>query len=180
MIFEYMEFDLHGLLESKINYEPAHIKCIMQQLLRAIEFLHRNSIMHRDIKCANILMNRQGQIKLADFGLATNYNLQRRGMYTTKVVTLWYRAPELLLGAANYTPAIDMWSVGCCLGDLLVSQPLFHGSNEREQLQYIYQLCGSPTEETWPGVSSLRYFVELTPKTTYPSTILDRFKDNPR
>jgi len=129
LVFEYMEHDLSGLVGRKYDFTVPIIKTIMKQLLLGLEYLHDNNIIHRDIKGANILINNKGELKLADFGLARLYNPDNKipKNYTNKVVTLWYRAPELLLGENNYGPAIDMWSVGCVFSELLTGQPAFKG-----------------------------------------------------
>lgn len=114
LVFEYMEHDLSGLTDRKIDFTIPMIKCIVHQLITGVEYLHTNNIIHRDIKGANILINNKGEVKIADFGLARihnpNPNINKK--YTNRVVTLWYRSPELLLGSTNYGPSIDMWSVG--------------------------------------------------------------------
>ena len=179
LVFEYMESDLLGIIDQKVSLDPSQIKCIMKQILDGVCFLHSNCVMHRDIKGANILMNRKGDIKLADFGLA-RVMADRYPNYTNPVVTLWYRAPELLLGSVLYTSAIDIWSVGCCFAELLNSQPLFNGAREGKMLEQIYQKCGSPNEETWPGVTTYKFFGDLGPKKSYSRTLLSQFKGNPK
>src|SRR5690606_10983117 len=127
LVFEYMEHDLSGLADRKTDFKVEQIKCIMHQILSGVNYMHCNNIIHRDIKGANILINNKGEVKLADFGLARthnpNPNINKK--YTNRVVTLWYRSPELLLGSTNYGPAIDMWSVGCVFSELLTGYPLF-------------------------------------------------------
>jgi cyclin-dependent kinase 12/13 len=108
-------------------------------------------VLHCDIKGSNLLMNNKGQLKLADFGLARPYTDQP-GQYTNRVITLWYRPPELLLGSVQYGPAIDMWSAGCILTELLVGRAIFPGRNEIDQLELIFKLCGTPNEQNWPDV----------------------------
>ena len=98
LVFEYMEHDLHGLSDKHIEYEPRHIKCLMQQILQGVDYLHSNNVIHRDIKGANLLLNNLGVLKLTDFGLATEHNPHSQRNLTNRVVTLWYRSPELLLG----------------------------------------------------------------------------------
>ena len=114
LVFEFMDHDLMGLLESGlVVFSEANIGHIMRQLLDGLSYCHRNNFLHRDIKCSNILMNNRGQIKLADFGLARLFSAEDKGRpYTNKVITLWYRPPELLLGEERYGPAIDVWSCG--------------------------------------------------------------------
>eukprot|EP00826_Nyctotherus_ovalis_P012473 TRINITY_DN132_c0_g3_i4.p1 TRINITY_DN132_c0_g3~~TRINITY_DN132_c0_g3_i4.p1 ORF type:complete len:162 (-),score=42.63 TRINITY_DN132_c0_g3_i4:311-796(-) len=155
------------------------IKCIMRQMIEGIKYLHDHNIIHRDIKCANILLNNSGEIKLADFGLARL--MQRKDKnYTNKVVTLWYRSPELLLGSTNYTFAVDMWSVGCCFAELIKFVPLFQADSEPKAIEMIYRKCGAPTEESWPSFSSLPYYRSFPCKTNYPRTVLNEFKNNPK
>ncbi len=179
LVFEYMEHDLLGILRKQVKLEVPHIKCILKQILEGVCFLHSKNVVHRDIKSANILMNKSGELKLADFGLARLMEKRDRN-YTNKVVTLWYRSPELLLGSTNYTSAIDMWSVGCCFAELLKSVPLFQADNEPKLIDLIYRKCGAPTEETWPGVSSLKLFHEFAPKEPYQRKLRNEFKDNPK
>ena len=112
LVFDYMEHDLNGLLERKVSYDVPQIKCILYQIMSGVLYLHNNNIIHRDIKGANILLNNKGDIKIADFGLARNHIKNTNQQYTNKVVTLWYRSPELLFGATKYDFAIDIWSVG--------------------------------------------------------------------
>ena len=124
-------------------------------------------------------MKNSGEVKLADFGLARLMERKDKN-YTNKVVTLWYRCPELLLGSTNYTAAVDMWSVGCCFAELLKSTPLFEADKEPKVLDMIYRKCGSPTEENWPGVTSLYYYKTLGPREMHPRRLREDFKDNPK
>ena len=119
--------------------------------------------MHRDIKGANILLSNNGCVKLADFGLAKKI-MNVKTSHTNRVVTLWYRCPELLLGSDKYTTAVDIWSVGCCFAELLTNCPLFPGDKEQKVLELIYEKCGSPSEKNWPGVSQLKNYRILGPK----------------
>jgi cyclin-dependent kinase 12/13 len=114
LVFEYMEHDLAGLADRNVSFGIPQIKCLIHQILSGVNYMHSNNIIHRDIKGANILINNKGEIKIADFGLARTHNPNPNVTknYTNRVVTLWYRAPELLLGTKNYGPAIDIWSVG--------------------------------------------------------------------
>jgi len=166
LVFEYMDHDLMGLLESgMVNFNEAHNASIMRQLLEGLNYCHRRNFLHRDIKCSNILMNNKGEVKLADFGLARLYNAQdRQRPYTNKVITLWYRPPELLLGEERYNTSIDIWSCGCILGELFLKKPLFQANEEIMQLETISRLCGSPTPAVWPTVIKLPLWHSLKTK----------------
>jgi cell division cycle 2-like len=152
LVMEFIEHDLRTLQEDMTEpFLPSEIKTLMVQLSSAMDFLHDHWIIHRDLKTSNILMNNRGEIKLADFGMARYTSDPPPSNLTQLVVTLWYRAPELLLGAEKYDFAIDIWSVGCIFGELLTKEPLLQGKNEVDQLSKIFALCGIPSEQTWPG-----------------------------
>uniref|UniRef100_A0A4W3J1H1 Cyclin dependent kinase 13 n=1 Tax=Callorhinchus milii TaxID=7868 RepID=A0A4W3J1H1_CALMI len=168
LVFEYMDHDLMGLLESGlVHFTENHIKSFMRQLMEGLDYCHKKNFLHRDIKCSNILLNNRGQIKLADFGLARLYNSEESRPYTNKVITLWYRPPELLLGEERYTPAIDVWSCGCILGELFTKKPIFQANQELAQLELISRICGSPCPGVWPDVIKLPYFHTMKPKKQY-------------
>lgn len=113
MVFEYMDHDLTGVLsQTQFSFEDAHLKSLCHQMLAGLAYLHHKGVIHRDIKGSNILLNNRGELKLADFGLARFYHKRRRVDYTNRVITLWYRPPELLFGATVYGPEVDMWSAG--------------------------------------------------------------------
>ncbi|KAI5609665.1 cyclin-dependent kinase 10 [Silurus asotus] len=155
LVMSYCEQDLASLLENMQSpFSEAQVKCIVLQLLRGLAYLHHNFILHRDLKVSNLLMTDKGCVKIADFGLARVYGVPQQPM-TPKVVTLWYRAPELLLGTKTQTTALDMWAVGCILAELLAHKPLLPGSSEIQQLDLIVQLLGTPNENIWPGFSRL-------------------------
>ncbi|CAN1152487.1 Cyclin-dependent kinase G-2 [Linum perenne] len=155
MVMEYMEHDLKGLMESmKQPFSQSEVKCLMLQLLEGTKYLHDNWVLHRDLKTSNILLNNRGELKICDFGLARQYGSPLKP-YTHMVVTLWYRAPELLLGAEQYSTAIDMWSLGCIMAEMLSKQPLFNGKTEVDQLDKIFRILGTPNETIWPGFSKL-------------------------
>lgn len=155
MVMEYMEHDLKALLDSrKQPFSQSEVKCLMLQLLEGVEYLHDNWVLHRDLKTANLLFSNQGDLKICDFGMARQYSSPLKP-YTSLVVTLWYRAPELLLGATEYSTAVDMWSVGCIMAELLAGKPMFDGRTEASQLDKIFRTLGTPTEKIWPGYSNL-------------------------
>lgn len=153
MVLDYAEHELKVLIE-RHRFGVAEIKCLMAQLLDGIQYLHDLWIMHRDLKTTNVLVNNNGVLKVCDFGLARYYGAPIRP-YTLRVVSLWYRAPELLMGVRRYTTAVDVWSVGCILAEFFKRRPLFEGKVELHQLQLIYDLVGVPTEESWPGYEAL-------------------------
>ncbi|KAI3844695.1 hypothetical protein MKW92_009872 [Papaver armeniacum] len=155
MVMEYMEHDLKSIMETKRQpFSQSEVKCLMLQLLEGVEYLHDNWVLHRDLKTSNILMNNQGELKICDFGMSRLYGSPLK-QYTQLVVTLWYRAPELLLGAKQYSTAIDMWSLGCIMAELLSKEPLFNGKTEVDQLDKIFKTLGTPSETIWPGFSEL-------------------------
>jgi cell division cycle 2-like protein len=138
LVMEFLEHDLKTLQEDMAEpFMQSEIKTLMLQLTSAVEYLHENWIMHRDLKTSNILMNNRGEIKLADFGMARYFGDPVPPNLTQLVVTLWYRAPELLLGAVTYDQAIDMWSVGCIFGELLKNEPLLQGTSEVDELTKV-------------------------------------------
>ncbi|KAF9352379.1 serine/threonine protein kinase, CMGC, CDC2/CDK sub [Mortierella sp. AD094] len=155
MVFPYMDHDLSGLLNNpKVRLSVPQIKLYMKQLLEGTIYMHAQKILHRDMKAANLLISNNGTLKIADFGLARPFKPEGED-YTSKVVTRWYRPPELFLGQKKYGPAVDMWGIGCVFGEMLFGRPVLQGNSDQDQLDKIFQLCGSPTEETMPGWSSL-------------------------
>ncbi|KAK9321992.1 kinase-like domain-containing protein [Lipomyces orientalis] len=163
MVTPYMDHDLAGLLENpQVSFSVAQIKCYMIQLLKGTKYLHDNRILHRDMKAANLLIDNRGILKIADFGLARKFDEDppvagtkgtgpARREYTNCVVTRWYRPPELLLGERRYTSAIDLWGVGCIFGEMYKHKPILAGNSDLDQIRRIFQLCGSPNQETMPG-----------------------------
>ncbi|CAL9037055.1 unnamed protein product [Musa banksii] len=176
LVFDYMEHDLAGLTALPgVRFTVPQVKCYMKQLLSGLEHCHSQGVLHRDIKCSNLLLNKEGILKIADFGLATFFDPNNTKPMTSKVVTLWYRPPELLLGATRYGVGVDLWSAGCILAELLTGKPILPGQTEVEQLHRIFKLCGSPSEE---------YFEKLKlQKTTsfgsYKCSISETFSDLP-
>ncbi|XP_061398083.1 cyclin-dependent kinase 12 [Musca vetustissima] len=181
LVFEYMDHDLMGLLASgMVDFNDENNASIMKQLLDGLNYCHKKNFLHRDIKCSNILMNNKGQVKLADFGLARLYNADDRDRpYTNRVITLWYRPPELLLGEERYGPAIDVWSCGCILGELFLKRPLFQGNYEMVLLENISKVCGSPVPAVWPNVIKLPLFNTLRQKRIYRRRLREDFEFMP-
>ncbi|CAG8548509.1 5582_t:CDS:2 [Funneliformis caledonium] len=159
MVFEYMAHDLTGVLANpKLKYESQHVKCLMKQTLEGLAHLHENGILHRDIKGSNILLNNRGEVKLADFGLARQFDIKNKHDYTNRVITLWYRPPELCLGATEYSCEVDLWSVGCIMMELITGKPLFQGKDEFSQLDSIFNLMGVPDKKEWPEITDLSWY----------------------
>ncbi|XP_068087258.1 cyclin-dependent kinase 11B isoform X6 [Hyperolius riggenbachi] len=167
IVMNYVEHDLKSLMETmKQPFLPGEVKTLMIQLLRGVRHLHDNWILHRDLKTSNLLLSHAGILKVGDFGLAREYGSPLKP-YTPIVVTLWYRAPELLLGAKEYSTAIDLWSVGCIFGELLTQKPLFPGKSEIDQINKIFKDLGTPSEKIWPGYNELPAVKKMT-FTDYP------------
>ncbi|MED6143124.1 hypothetical protein PIB30_003834 [Stylosanthes scabra] len=179
LIFEYMEHDLAGLAAIPgIKFSEAQIKCYMQQLLRGLEHCHGRGVMHRDIKGSNLLVDYNGHLKIGDFGLATSFQPSKRQPLTSRVVTLWYRPLELLLGATDYGASVDLWSSGCILAELFSGKAIMPGQTEVEQLHNIFKLCGSPSEEYWKK-SKLPNTTIFKPQQPYKRIVSETFKDFP-
>ncbi|XP_068655529.1 protein IMPAIRED IN BABA-INDUCED STERILITY 1-like [Aristolochia californica] len=179
LVFEYMDHDLAGLSSCPdINFSESQVKCYMHQLLSGLNHCHSRGIMHRDIKGSNLLVNNEGILKMADFGLANFYNSGQRQPLTSRVVTLWYRPPELLLGSTDYEASVDLWSVGCVFAELLLGKPILQGRTEIEQLHKIFKLCGSPPDEYWKK-SKLPHATIFKPQQPYESCLQETFKGFP-
>lgn len=163
MAFEYLEHDLAGLLlNPALTMTPANIKSLFLQLNRALAYLHHKNILHRDIKGSNVLVSKNGEVKLADFGLARPMTtMNPNPHYTNRVITLWYRPPELLLGATNYGPEVDVWGIGCLLVELFVKSALFQGTTEISQLDEICNVMGGLDPKVWPEVTELPWYYLL-------------------
>lgn len=154
MVFEYLEYDLTGVLETpEIHFTQDHVKSWSQQLLSGVHYMHTNKVIHRDLKASNLLINKKGELKIADWGLARSWNSDMKRL-TNKVITLWYRPPELLLGCLEYTDKIDMWSVGCIIAEMFRRSGFLKGANEATQLDLIFRTFGHPTIEDWPDIKT--------------------------
>lgn len=202
MIFEFFEHDLLQIIHSHSHPEVKQIpertvKSLIWQVLNGVTFLHKNWIFHRDLKPANIMVSSEGIVKIGDLGLARKFNNPLQSLYTGDkvVVTIWYRAPELLLGTRYYTPAIDLWAVGCILAELLSLRPIFKGEEakmdlsnkksipfQKSQLQKIFEILGTPTTETWPSIQKYPDFFAFkqhftqSNSTTYSPNLTNWYK----
>lgn len=155
LVFEYLDQDLKKYLDvCEGGLEPTIVKAFLFQLLTGVAYCHHHRVLHRDLKPQNLLLNREGDLKLADFGLARAFGIPVRS-YTHEVVTLWYRAPDVLLGSRKYSTPLDIWSVGCVFAEMVNGTPLFTGTSEESQLETIFRNLGTPDETIFPGLSDL-------------------------
>lgn len=192
LVFEYMNHDLSGILKTDIKLHSPTIKSILHQSLNGVGYLHKVGIIHRDIKSANVLVSDKGEIKIGDFGLARKINLNipiDKNKFTNNVVTLWYRAPEILLGAKNYHFVSDVWSLGCMFLEIILGFHPFAGQNEASQITKIFEICGTPlteldSEETinypkndyWKELKDFEQYSVLRPSRFFPSVFEEYFK----
>lgn len=193
LVFEYLNHDLSGLLKQKHEFSAATLKSIFYQCLLGLDHLHKNGIIHRDIKAANVLISGQGEIKIGDFGLARKINPNiptEKNRFTTNVVTLWYRAPEILLGAKNYTFNSDIWSLGTMFLEILLGRHPFIGQNESIQITKIFEICGTPIIDLndeyalqnpnniyWPELKYLENYSLIRPNRFYSNAYDASFKE---
>ena len=182
MVFEYLEYDLTGVLETpEIRLTQDHVKSWSQQLLNGVHYMHKNKVIHRDLKASNLLINRNGELKIADWGLARSWNSEMKRL-TNKVITLWYRPPELLLGMIDYSTKIDMWSVGCIIAEMFRRSGFLKGRNEAHQLELIYKVCGTPNTQEWPNLErKCRLWKKFAPgpeDKIYPNRLAQCLREN--
>jgi len=163
LVFDYLQYDLKKYMDHIGTPLPtATVKSFLYQMLLGITYCHSHRIIHRDLKPQNLLIDNNGCVKLADFGLARAFSLPIHTL-THEVVTLWYRAPEILLGQKEYSLPVDIWSIGCIFAEMAQKKPLFCGDSEIDEIFKIFQVLGTPTESSWPGISSLKEY-----KPTFP------------
>jgi serine/threonine protein kinase len=169
LVFEYLDQDLKRHMDhTQGMLQPRLVKSYMFQLLKGMMFCHQRGILHRDLKPQNLLIDQQGNLKLADFGLARAVSVPVR-LYTHEIVTLWYRAPEVLLGSSShgkYSSPVDMWSIGCIFAEMITKQALFPGDCEIDELYKIFRALGTPNDLVWPGVSKFPNYKEKFPQWT--------------
>ncbi|KAK6202210.1 serine/threonine protein kinase, CMGC, CDC2/CDK subfamily [Pestalotiopsis sp. IQ-011] len=179
MVFEYLSHDLTGLLNHpSFTLDPAQRKHLAKQLFEGLDYLHTRGVLHRDIKAANILVSSDGILKLADFGLARFYTKHHRNDYTNRVITIWYRSPELLLGETQYTAAVDVWSAACVMVEIFTRHAIFPGDGtEINQLDKIYAIMGTPTKSEWPDLTRMEWFELLRPGYRKPSVFAEKYKE---
>ena len=165
LVFEFLDKDLKKLMDEAgdAGLDEIYIKSFLKQLLLGIDHCHSNKVLHRDLKPQNLLVNRDGVLKLADFGLARAFGIPVKN-YTHEVVTLWYRAPDILMGSKVYSTQVDMWSVGCIFAEMITNKPLFQGASEEDQLDKIFKLVGTPDTEVWTTMKDLPLYKEDFPK----------------
>ncbi|XP_057971208.1 probable serine/threonine-protein kinase At1g54610 [Malania oleifera] len=177
LVFDFMHSDLAKIIShpDRRLSEP-QVKCYMQQLLSGLQHCHERGILHRDIKGSNLLIDKGGMLKIADFGLANYFNPKPRRPLTSRVVTLWYRPPELLLGATDYGVGVDLWSAGCLLAEMFVGKPIMPGRTEVEQLHKIFKLCGSPSEDYW---KKMKLPASFRPPQQYKPSLQETFGEFP-
>ncbi|XP_072968151.1 cell division control protein 2 homolog isoform X2 [Typha angustifolia] len=172
LVFEYLDLDLKKHMDSCPDFakDSYIIKKFLYQILHGIAYCHSHRVLHRDLKPQNLLIDRcTNALKLADFGLARAFGIPVR-TFTHEVVTLWYRAPEILLGSRHYSTPVDVWSIGCIFAEMVNQRPLFPGDSEIDELFKIFRVLGTPDEGIWPGVTSLPDFKSAFPK--WPPTNL--------
>jgi len=173
LVFEFVDKDLKRYFDATEGMlSPQLVKSYSWQLLRGLHYCHVKGVVHRDLKPQNLLVGRDGTLKIADFGLARAFVPPIRP-FTHEVVTLWYRAPEILLGTKTYALPVDIWSVGAILAEMVTKRPLFPGDSEIDEIFKIFRILGTPSEETWPGVTSLQDWNEEFP--VWPALNVARF-----
>lgn len=179
MVFEYLSHDLTGLLNHPtFQMDSAQKKHLAKQMFEGLDYLHKRGVLHRDLKAANILVSNEGVLKIADFGLARFYAKRHQLDYTNRVITIWYRSPELLLGETRYGPACDVWSTGCILMEIFTRHATFPGDGtENNQLDKIFSVVGTPNAAEWPGLVEMPWFQLLRPEYRKASSFAFKYKE---
>lgn len=179
MVFEYLSHDLTGLINHPtFTLTEAHKKDLAKQMFDGLQYLHHRGVLHRDIKAANILISNRGQLKYADFGLARFFSKSRQLDYTNRVITIWYRPPELLLGDTRYGPAVDIWSAACVFMEMFTKKAVFPGDGkELNQLDKLYSSLGTPTRAEWPGIVDMPWVELMGPTERKKRVFEDTYRD---
>ncbi|EFE39371.1 protein kinase, putative [Trichophyton verrucosum HKI 0517] len=179
MVFEYLSHDLTGLINHPtFVLSAAHKKHLAKQMFEGLNYLHHRGVLHRDIKAANILISNQGQLKFADFGLARFFSKSRQLDYTNRVITIWYRPPELLLGETRYGPAVDIWSAACVCMEMFTKKAIFPGDgSELNQIDKLYNSLGTPTRADWPDIIDMPWFELMRPAERKKRAFEDLYRD---
>lgn len=180
LVFEFLDKDLKKYMESCNGMvSPALVKSYLFQLCRGLALCHSRGVMHRDLKPQNLLVTRDGILKIADFGLARSFCPPIRPL-THEVVTLWYRPPEILMGATSYAPPSDIWAVGTIFAEMATKRALFPGDSEIDQLYKIFRQLGTPNNKVWPGVTNLQDWNDAFPiwyKSPYSDLLTENLDD---
>lgn len=176
LIFEYCERDLKKYMDQQGDrgaLDPATVRSFMYQLLKGTAFCHENQVLHRDLKPQNLLINRKGELKLGDFGLARAFGVPVN-TFSNEVVTLWYRAPDVLLGSRTYSTSIDVWSCGCIFAEMISGTPLFRGRDNADQLLHIMRVIGTPTDAQFQKMMRESPEIQIKPFPRYPKMPLQQ------
>jgi serine/threonine protein kinase len=185
LVCEYAPYDLTGLLDHpSVRLRPVHVKSYMRQILEGVQYCHKECVLHRDMKSSNILVSKDHVVKIGDWGMARYVDKDKPKQLTNNVITSWYRPPELLLGERVYDGSVDMWSVGMVFAELLLNRrdgqkAICPGASDMHQLKLIWQLLGTPTEESWPRHTLLPGWRTLAPAVALPSTLRERVRSVP-
>jgi CTD kinase subunit alpha len=179
MVFEYLSHDLTGLINHpSFSLSSAHKKHLARQMFEGLNYLHHRGVLHRDIKAANILISNRGLLKFADFGLARFFSKSRQQDYTNRVITIWYRPPELLLGETRYGPAVDVWSAACVYVEMFTKKAIFPGDgSELNQLDKLYSSLGTPTRADWANIVEMPWFELMRPTERKKRTFESQYSD---
>ena len=156
LVFDYMETDLHAVIRANI-LEEIHKQYVLYQIMKCLKYMHTADLIHRDLKPSNVLLNSECLVEVADFGLARSVHARNKDsapILTEYVATRWYRAPEILLGSTKYTKAVDMWSVGCILGEMYLGKPMFPGTSTLNQIERVLEVTGRPSKEDIDSMQS--------------------------
>jgi len=176
LVFEYMDQDLKNYLDAcgEKGIEEYTVKSFLYQLLQGLAYCHEHRVLHRDLKPQNLLINMEGELKLADFGLARGFGIPVK-KYTHEVVTLWYRPPDVLLGSTKYSTQVDMWGVGCIFAEMVMGRPLFRGGTTSDQLLRIFKILGTPDKTLWPDSVKLPDYKILESSPKFPPQDLKNY-----